>query len=272
MENFYPKVTVVTVVINAQDVIEKTINSVINQDYPNLEYVVIDGESQDDTKSIIEKYREKIHKYISEPDNGIYDAMNKASKLASGEWIIYMNAGDIFYSSNSLSKLTKAFNSDADVIFAGVAEILVDDFQTRIFHKMPASIEDIWYQMPTSHQATIVRLSTQRHYQFNTNYRWCADHDMLARIYRDGKKFLTENILFSTFDCGSIGSHRKPQLYIRERWQLSKGLVPFPLRLFRYGKELFHSTVWGNIVTLIKKFLPKHTILYLRKVRGTAGN
>lgn len=272
MENYYPKVTVVTVVKNAESVIEKTINSVLNQDYPNIEYVVIDGKSQDSTKSIIAKYSHQIQKYISEADDGIYDAMNKASKMASGEWIIYMNAGDIFYSSDSLSKLTQAFNSDTDVIFAGVAEVFVDEFETRIFHKMPRTIENIWYQMPTSHQATIVRLSTQRHYQFNTAYKWCADHDMIARIYRDGKKFLSENILLSTFDCRSTGSHRSLKLYIWERWQISRGLVAYHIRLFHYGKEWFHHTLWGKIVTLLKKIVPKHTILYLRRVRGTTGN
>lgn len=266
----YPKVTVVTVVINAENVIEKTIQSVIEQDYPNLEYIVVDGESQDRTKLIIQNYIHHIDKYISEPDRGIYDAMNKGAKLASGDWILYMNAGDWFYSTNSLSSLTNALNSDADVIFAGLEEVLLDDLETRHFQRMPQPIEEIWRSMPTSHQATLVRLPCQLEYSFDTSYIWCADHDMLARMYRDKKKFLTQNILFCVFDCNSNTS-RDIMLFISERWKLSQGLVPLYRRLIQYGSEWIHSRIGGQIVKSIKSILPSTIILQLRRWRGTSG-
>jgi glycosyltransferase involved in cell wall biosynthesis len=266
----YPKVTVVTVVRNAEKTIERTIESILNQDYPNLEYIVIDGNSQDETRSIIQKYRHHIDHYVSEPDQGIYDAMNKASCLASGTWILYMNAGDRF-NSHALKQLVTALNSDADAIFAGVSEILVDDLETRIFHKMPRPIEEIWRQMPTSHQATIVRSIVQQNYPFDIRYQWCADHDMIARMYRDGKKFLNQNTILSIFDCSSDGTHRDLQLYIRERWQLSKGLVSFRRRLIHYGGECLQYMIWGKIVTFIKMLMPKSIILYLRRLRKTTG-
>ncbi|MEO1148968.1 MAG: glycosyltransferase family 2 protein, partial [Cyanobacteria bacterium J06638_22] len=173
-----PKVTVVTVVRNAESLIEETIQSTLAQDYPNVEYVIVDGDSSDGTKQIIQTYGDRIDRYVSEPDPGIYDAMNKAARLASGDWVIYMNAGDRFYSPNSLSQLESALRSHADVVFAGIAEILVDELETRIYQKMPRPIENIWYQMPTSHQATLVRLKHIQSYQFDTRYRWCTDHDM----------------------------------------------------------------------------------------------
>lgn len=268
----YPKITVVTVVRNAEETIETTLKSVLAQDYPNLEYIVVDGDSKDATPSIIQQYVNQIDKYVSEPDQGIYDAMNKASELASGIWILYMNAGDRFHSSSSLSQLTEALYSDADVIFAGVAEVLVDSLETRMFHRMPRPIENIWYQMPTSHQSILVRLTVQQSYRFDIRYRWCADHDMLARIYRDGGTFINGNVLLCVFDCSSSGIHRNPYRYIQERWQLSKGLVPSYKRLSRYGKEWVHCTVWGKIVRFIKLFLPSSTILQLRRLRGTAGS
>jgi len=267
MKIFYPKISVVTVVKNRDSVIENTILSVLNQDYFNLEYVVVDGDSQDNTPSIIQKYISQIDKYIREPDQGIYDAMNKGAKVASGEWIIYINAGDYFYRSDSLSKLTNFLNSDADVILLGVQEIVVDDLETRYFHKMPKPVEEIWRFMPTSHQATLVRLSCQQEYGFNTNYVWCADHDMLARMYRDGKKFLSQDILLCVFDCSS-GISRDIGLYISERWKISKKLAPFYRRLFQYSSEWIHGIIWGKIVAIIELILPSSTILQLRKWRG----
>ena len=96
------KVTVVTVSYNADKVIEPTIKSVVNQTYPNLEYVIIDGSSTDNTLNIIKKYSNKISAWYSEPDRGIYDGMNKGLDVATGDWIIFMNAGDRFLHKNVL--------------------------------------------------------------------------------------------------------------------------------------------------------------------------
>jgi glycosyltransferase involved in cell wall biosynthesis len=267
----YPKVTVVTVVRNAESTIEKTIVSVLSQDYPNVEYIIVDGKSTDETSSIINKYLGKIDTYISEPDHGIYDAMNKGARLASGDWILYMNAGDLFYSPNSLTQLTNILNSDADVILAGVEEVLVDNLETRYFQRMPKLLKEIWRSMPTSHQATLVRLSCQQEYNFDTSYTWCADHDMLGRMYRDGKKFLIQDILFCIFDCNSQNS-RDMMIHVRERWKLSQTLAPLYQRLIQYGGEWISCNIWGKFLLVIKSFLPTSTILQLRKLRGTSGN
>ena len=102
---YKPKITVVTVCYNAAVTIEKTILSVVGQTYNNIEYLIIDGGSKDDTLAIIKKYESNISKWISEPDKGIYDAMNKAIKMATGEWINFMNAGDCFATNDVLEKI-----------------------------------------------------------------------------------------------------------------------------------------------------------------------
>jgi glycosyltransferase involved in cell wall biosynthesis len=264
------KITIVTIVFNGENYIGKTIQSVIEQDYLNIEYIVVDGNSTDKTKEIINKYLDKISIFISEPDQGIYDAMNKGANLAMGDWIIYMNAGDTFYEPSSISKISNLFNTDADVICAGTEKILIDQLQTRHFQVYPGTIDQLWRQMPTCHQAIVVRTACQKKYQFDTSYQWCGDHEMLARMYLDKKKFTMTNTLFCYFDC-SGGQARSPLIYIKERWRLSRNLVPFRQRILYYGYEYFNYLVLGRIIALIKFFIPDSVILKLRKMRHTDG-
>ena len=99
------KISVITVVFNGERYLESTIKSVISQDYPNLEYIIIDGGSTDKTLDIIKKYKENISKIISEPDKGLADAMNKGVSYATGEWILHLHSDDTFLDSMSLQKL-----------------------------------------------------------------------------------------------------------------------------------------------------------------------
>lgn len=99
------KVSVITVCYNAEKEIERTIKSVLSQTYTNLEYIIVDGNSSDKTMEIVLHYSENITKIVSEPDKGIYDAMNKGIKMANGEWVIMMNAGDEFASNSVLDKI-----------------------------------------------------------------------------------------------------------------------------------------------------------------------
>ena len=116
-----PLVSIVTVVYNGEVFLEKTIQSVINQSYSNIEYIIIDGGSTDETVDIIKKYEDRIDYWVSEIDSGIYDAMNKGIDLASGDWINFMNAGDSFVGCNVLLNLNY-FLSDInyDIIYGDV--------------------------------------------------------------------------------------------------------------------------------------------------------
>jgi len=265
-----PRVSVATVVRNGASVVEGTIESVLNQDYPALEYVVVDGASSDGTWSIIQKREDSIDVAISERDEGIYDAMNKAARLASGEWVIYMNAGDRFASPDALSTIRPALEGDAGVILAGVEEVLVDEYETRHFQKMPRSERDLWRRMPTSHQSVLVRREHILDYPFDTDYRWCADQDQLLRLWDDGKQFASVDSVLSVFDCHDTPD-RSETLYIRERWELSKGHASFLRRSLQFGKEYLHCCLWGPVASWIRELLPSSWVLFLRRVRGTTG-
>lgn len=114
------KITIITVTFNCKNSIEKTIQNIINQSYKNIEYIIVDGRSTDGTVEIINKYTNNIDIFISEPDNGIYDGMNKGIKLSSGDWIIFMNSGDYFVSLDILDKIFKTtIDSNIGVIHGG---------------------------------------------------------------------------------------------------------------------------------------------------------
>ena len=104
-------ISIITVVKNAENTIEKCIKSILNQNYKNVQYIIIDGNSTDNTKKIIEKYRNKVSLIISEDDNGIWDAMNKGIKLAEGEILGFINADDFYYE-NSLKIVNKYFSEE----------------------------------------------------------------------------------------------------------------------------------------------------------------
>lgn len=115
-------ISIVTVVYNDVSHIESTILSVINQTYPDKEYLVIDGGSTDGTMDILNKYKEKIDILVSEPDRGIYDAMNKGIKMAHGEWLIFMNSGDCFVSNETLANVFSEVDDSADFVYSDFLE------------------------------------------------------------------------------------------------------------------------------------------------------
>lgn len=120
MTNLKPKpkplITIVTVCYNSVELIEKTLKSVTKQIYANKEYVVIDGASSDGTKKIVEQFIDSIDFFVSEPDKGIYHAMNKAVEVAKGEWVIFMNAGDLFVNNEVVAKVSSALSDKDDVV------------------------------------------------------------------------------------------------------------------------------------------------------------
>jgi glycosyltransferase involved in cell wall biosynthesis len=243
---------------------------VLSQDYPAVEYVVIDGASTDGTLDVIRRYEDRLPVLRSEPDAGIYDAMNKGAALATGEWVIFMNAGDAFHSPNALSALQPHLMSDADVICGATEKVLHDHLETRRFHVAPGRPADLWRRMPASHQATLVRRALQQRYRFDDSYRWCADHELLMRLQRDGKKFVCTAATLCIFDCAG-GLARDPMLYIRERWRLSAGSASLPQRVMQFGGEWLHSRIWGRVVATVRPLLPPSSLRLLRRLRGTAG-
>ena len=195
-------VTIITVVLNGEKFLEKTINSVINQNYSNIEYIVIDGGSTDQTINIIKKYKHAIHQYISEKDLGIYDAMNKGVKLATGHWINFMNCGDSFYSNHVLHSIfhnKKLIN--VDVIY-GYHEVIYPSGKTRLVPS--GKIENLWKGSQFSHQASFARSSILKRNRFNLNVKFSADFYLFYNLWLKHHKFKRLNITVASILSGGV--------------------------------------------------------------------
>ncbi len=175
-----PLVTVITVCYNAVALIEETIQSVLGQDYPHLEYLIIDGASTDGTLDIIKKYADRI-KYVSEPDKGIYDAMNKGLKMAGGEWVNFMNAGDTFADRSVVRKVfvNREVSSQIQVIVGTTYDVYTDHRELRPLE----SIGEISMYIPFCHQSSFTRIGTDNLWSFDTNYRMAADYNLFYTIW-----------------------------------------------------------------------------------------
>ncbi|HSA05957.1 MAG TPA: glycosyltransferase family 2 protein [Candidatus Gastranaerophilales bacterium] len=205
-----PVITVVTVVLNAEKHIEKTILSVINQTYQNIEYIVIDGGSTDGTLNIIKKYQDKITFWKSEPDEGIFDAMNKGIDIATGVWINFMNAGDYFYSDDVLERIFQDKEIKEDFIYGGtLVNFHIGKYISRKEMSAPELTDELWKYYPC-HQSCFIRTVLMKQNLFKVNdpvLKVLADCDILLDFYYKKKlKFRRENIIVANFLGGGFSS------------------------------------------------------------------
>lgn len=249
------KVSIVTVVYNGVNFIEKTMLNVLNQSYRNIEYIIIDGGSTDGTQDILNKYgnRDSRIKIISEKDNGIYDAMNKGVEIASGEWINFMNAGDIFYENDTISKVFAADFSNETIIY-GDLKVSYDNFTTTQISK---PLSELRNGMCFSHQSTFFRLSYHKNNLYDTEFKIAADYDLIYRTYVEGYKFHYCNEIISNVIYNGIADTNRTKT-IFEYWAVARMhnpvLLIFPFFIKLYIKE--------QLVSLAKKMMPNSLVKY----------
>lgn len=163
--------TIVTVSYNCCSLIEKTIKSVLQQDYHDTEYIIIDGESTDGTVEIIKKYAQHLAFWCSEPDGGIYQGMNKGISHAKGEWILFLNAGDVFAETNVLTKvLPFTKNKEQDILYGDIFTLRGNE---RVIKKAlePCNKQRMFF----CHQAVFVRTELMKQYPYDTRFKMSAD-------------------------------------------------------------------------------------------------
>ncbi|MGE6218429.1 glycosyltransferase family 2 protein [Nubsella zeaxanthinifaciens] len=223
-----PKLSIITIVYNNVKDIERTMLSVLNQTYGNIEYIVIDGASTDGTLAIIKKYEGRLAKLISEKDNGIYDAMNKGLALATGDYVLFMNSGDEIYDQSTVERVfATAPNAD---IYYGETEMYDENWQSlgRRRHQAPETFtwRSFKYGMSISHQAIYIKRSLTTPYDLS--YKYSADIDWIIKIAKKASSIVNTHLYVAKYLVGGM-SKKKHRESLKERFQIFSryyGFVP----------------------------------------------
>ena len=204
------KISIITVSYNSVKTIEQTINSVINQSYLDIEYIIIDGGSTDGTVDIIKKYKEKIAYWVSEPDAGIYDAMNKGIALSHGDILGIINSDD-WYSHDTVEKAMAIFKDDViDGVCGSIRyfSAIGDRLNIPDVHSNP-SLDAMYRRMSIAHPSVFLRKSIYIKYGgFNLGYPIAADYELLLRIITLGANIVYSPDIYVNFRLGGAsGKH-----------------------------------------------------------------
>lgn len=233
--------SVVTITYNAAAVLRPTLDSVMMQDYPNVEHLIIDGVSTDETLAIAKAYQKlsdeaengHVVKIQSEPDKGLYDAMNKGLRLATGDYIVFMNAGDRFPEADTLDKVMLAAvvgdGEERPAVLFGNTDI-IDDKGNFLYHRRLSPPERLtWrsfrYGMVVCHQAFYARIDIARSLPYDTTFRYSADVDWCIRMMKEGERrhLLLRNIhavVANYMEEGQTTIHHKDSL--KERFEVMR--------------------------------------------------
>lgn len=204
------KVSIITVCYNSENTIEQTIQSVINQSYNNIEYIIIDGGSTDGTLDIIKKYEDKIASWRSESDNGIYDAMNKGIKKATGDIIGIINSDD-WYDCNTLQHVVKVFCENQNVDIVHGDEITVNEYGKELGRRKVRKVaSDSLYAIPNFiHPSFFIKKDMYMKYGFfDCSYKIAADYELVLRMYLAGAKFYYEENDLVYFRWGGVSNNQ----------------------------------------------------------------
>ena len=196
------KVTVVTAVLNDAGHIEQTILSVISQTDIEIEYIIVDGGSKDGTLELIGKYKDKISLLISEPDRGVYDAMNKGIKYSTGDFVYFLNSGDVLLNPSILSKIKFEDVNVRNTIIYGNVIVAYGNIEAlekpRPFFKSKMKFKGIGI----CHQSMFFPGELIRNEKYDLSYNIAADYDLAYRLWRKGTVFLYKDITIAKYDWG----------------------------------------------------------------------
>ncbi len=221
--NYSPKLSIITVCFNDVESLKRTHDSLKHAYNPvncGWEWIVIDGGSTDTTKHFIESCAIPV-KFISEPDNGIYDAMNKGTRLASGEYVVYMNAGDRFMSQNSPNEIiAQACGSNCGMVYFS-AQFNYGKFSKVKITRPPSYI---WHSLPTSHQAIAFKRDLLPSPPYDCSYKVCGDYYLACKMHKSGAKTKTSRAIIAEFYPGGTSTKLYKTL-LREAYKVQRSVL-----------------------------------------------
>ena len=218
-----PLISIITAVFNGERNLERTIQSITKQTYPNIEYIIIDGGSTDGTIDIIEKYRDKIRYWISEKDLGIGDAFNKGLKVAKGDYINFQGDGDGFITDDALDKVFHSIDPKEDILISTRIQrvnidgkIIFTSKHIKNFNKL-----SLLLRMSLPHQGLFTHNSYFTKYGFfDNNFKYFMDYDHLLRAYKSFPKVITKDIFTAVWRADGIGNEKTLEIY--EEYNITK--------------------------------------------------
>jgi len=216
------KISIITVVWNNNETIRDAINSVLGQTYKNIEYIIIDGASTDGTVEIIKSYGDKISKFVSEPDKGLYDAMNKGIAQATGDVVGILNSDDFYIDKFVIEKVVKVFEEkEVDSVFADLIYVHADNLDKVVRHydSSKFSPKKFAYGWMPAHPTFFVKRSAYKKYgSFKTDYKIAADYELLVRfLYKyDLTYFYLQEIIIKMRMGGASTSGLKSNLILNQ--------------------------------------------------------
>jgi len=227
------RISIVTVVYNGVESIENTILSVINQTYDNIEYIIIDGGSTDGTQDVIKKYGEKISYWVSEPDKGIYDAMNKGIDIASGDWVNFMNCGDFFFKNDTVEQIGLNLDESINIIYGDVLLRFKDDDVDHLSSAI--NYENVIYKNPFCHQSVFVSSVLMKMFKFDLKYKHSADYNFFLEVFKKNV-YQYKKVLFpiSIYDMHGVSNS---SIALREYVNIAFNHYPYSwIFLYHYFK------------------------------------
>jgi len=243
------KISMITVCYNSESTIRDTLESVLSQTYPDYEYIIIDGKSKDNTLQIVKEYEKKFNgklKYISEKDKGLYDAMNKGIKLASGDIVGIINSDDVIASNDIFEKVVDKFNQfGCDGVYSNL--LIKDENLNKIvrrFNKGSGKYKLGWYP---PHPTLYLKKSVYDKYGlFDIDYRIAADYDFMVRIMQNGASLMYVDEIFTYMRAGGKSTNGLKGYWksFKESYNVLKNnKINFPLlvNILRTFRVLFQS-------------------------------
>ncbi len=259
------KISIITVCLNRVATIEKAIQSVINQGYDKIEYIIIDGGSTDGTVDIIRKYEEYLAYWVSEEDKGIYDAMNKGIAKATGDIVAFLNSDD-WYEDNILFKVAAYFEQFRPMILSGMINTLQKGQWKKKVLEFDNEEENIRIGMNCRHPATFVRKEIfDRFGGFDTRYKIAADYEWLLRMYDEGIRILKVDDVFTNFSTKGVSSSNL-KLTIKEARQIALSALEKNKDLYLEEKEAWREKIY-ELYDREQKFLEVKNIIRDSQIR-----
>jgi len=242
-----PKISIITVCLNSEKTIEKTILSVINQTYKNIEYIIVDGGSTDKTLEIIKKYKDKISLWVSEKDNGIYDAMNKGTNLAHGKYLNFMNSDDYFINENVIENVLPFLDGKNDIVY-GNTKYRYKNLELKIKCLNP----NLVWMGTICHQSSFIKREIIQKYKYNTENKLIADYEFFLNVYYNNGKILKINKFIASYSILGISGKNNNQVIL----DLDKTIKKFDNRLIvrMYCDILGIKPQFNKILHSNKKF------------------